>query len=480
MDRNVALIILDSVRKDYFEDYAPRIQELADVSFEQCRAASSCSVPSHGSILTGELPHQNGITYTDVTYDGIEESDTFIGSLPEHKTIGVSANVWASTDFGFGEYFDEFVNVSPYRRFQRGMDVKRFALSECDATGPALYLEFLKAAVQHDHTLRSLANATFAQVDRWLSKAPFPKPLDDGASVICREIRQRTDDTDRPFFLFANFMDAHGPMHTVLGYDNSLHDVPASWSSLSFEHLDEVTFNIDDAVEKYDDFISNYRQLYATSVDYLDRKVSKLIAHIQATTERETTFIITADHGENLGFDAEDNLFGHTSSLSEGLLHVPLYIVNPPVRSYDDKEERYFSQLELGQLIVSVANGEPADVFRETVPAELIGRNRDEIADLVSEEVFEFHSRSQRCAIKGECKFQWDSLGGTIKYRLDNDRPGWQEKDAEDVAIPEWALSPFRGALAEYRAAILSDESQQYRKEIDEHTQDRLKELGYL
>lgn len=129
MTRNVVLIVLDAVRKDYFDRFAPRLQELTDVSFEQCRSASSCSTPSHGSILTGELPHETGVTYFDVQYDGIEASDTFLESLPAHRTFGVSANVWASRETGFGTYFDEFVEVSPYRRFQEGLDVKRFSLS---------------------------------------------------------------------------------------------------------------------------------------------------------------------------------------------------------------------------------------------------------------------------------------------------------------------------------------------------------------
>ncbi|MDS0300287.1 sulfatase-like hydrolase/transferase [Halogeometricum sp. S1BR25-6] len=480
MTRNVALIILDSVRKDHFDEYAPRIQSIADVSFEQCRAASSCSVPSHGSILTGDLPHESGVTYTKVRYDGISRSDTFLDSLPDHRTFGVSANVWASTEFGFGDYFDDFVNISPYRRFQDGMDVKRFALSECDATGVDLYLEYLKTALRRDNSLQSFANGLFAQVDQWLSKSSLPKPLDDGASTICREISKRTDDSSQPFFFFTNFMDAHGPMHHVIGYDKSIHDVPNSWSSLSFDHLDEVTYNIDGAVDTYDEFVSNYRQLYAASIDYLDRKVANLIADVQAATEHETTFIITADHGENLGYAPEDHLFGHTSSLSEALLHVPLYIVNAPEGSYDEEEHELFSHLELGELIASLADGEAADVFRETVPAELIGRDRDEVKELASEDLFEFHSRSQRCAIADEEKLVWDSLGETAKYRLDRTRPNWQEHVADDIQIPEWATEHFSVDLNEYRAAIELEERKAERDDVDEHTKDRLEELGYL
>ncbi|WP_276275460.1 sulfatase-like hydrolase/transferase [Haloarcula regularis] len=318
MSRNVALIILDAVRKDYFDEYAPRLQRAADVSFEQCRAGSSCSVPSHSAILTGQLPHESGITYTSVRYDHIDEDETFLSSLPDHRSFGVSANPWASSEFGFGRFFDDFVNVSRQRRFQDGMDLSQFVYDECDETGVKMYLDFLKAAFHRDNTVQSLANGAFAQLNRSVSKLPVPKPFDDGAATVSREIGKRTGDDDQPFFCFTNFMDAHSPMQHIIGYDRSLHDVPMSWSSLAFEHQDEITFNIDGATQQYDEFISNYRQLYAASIDYLDRTVTDLISEIQAETRRETTFIITADHGENIGYESETTTSGTRAASRKG------------------------------------------------------------------------------------------------------------------------------------------------------------------
>jgi len=45
--------------------------------------------------------------------------------------------------------------------------------------------------------------------------------------------------------------------------------------------------------------------VYTCAVEYLDRQVSAFIDEIQAETEHETTFIVTADHGENLGFKGD-------------------------------------------------------------------------------------------------------------------------------------------------------------------------------
>jgi len=54
--RNVVVICLDTVRKDYFDRYAPRLQDRADVIYDQCRAVSSWSVPSHASMFDRGAP----------------------------------------------------------------------------------------------------------------------------------------------------------------------------------------------------------------------------------------------------------------------------------------------------------------------------------------------------------------------------------------------------------------------------------------
>ena len=480
MKRNIVLIILDAIRKDYFDDYAPRIQKLADVSFDQCRAASSCSVPSHGALLTGQLPHENGVTYTSVRYNNIELEDTFLDLLPEYRKFGVSANPWASSEFGFGDYFDEFINVSQNRRFHEGMDISHFVYDECNERGARLYIEFLKAALQRKNTPQTLANGAFAVLSRSLSKFPVPKPVDDGASIVCREIKKRSTDTEKPFFCFTNFMDAHSPMHHVIGYDRSLHDVPVSWSSLSVDNQDKIKFNIECTNGDHDDFISNYRQLYATSIDYLDRKVATLISDIESQTTRETTFIITSDHGENLGYESENYFFGHKSSLSEGLLHVPLYIINPPPGLYNETESRYFSQLRMGNLIESLATEEQEDVFGESVPAELINGYMDELEPFVPDEMVEYYSRAQRCVISDESKYQWDSLGGSAKYRLEKEQPNWQTEVSTDISIPAWAKKHFSISLEQYCKTIDKETSYADQDGIDNNTKNRLEDLGYL
>jgi hypothetical protein len=468
MDQNIALIILDTVRQDYFAKHATCLRSMSDVVFAQCRAASSCSVPSHASILTGELPHQHGIYSESVDYSQLDEESTFFGELENHRTVGVSTNTFAGEPFGFDELFDEFVDVSWTRRVPKGMDAREF-VSINDASGLSFYTEFLKTALRHEHPLATLSNGALAQLDLLFSRLPVPKLFDDGGSAALRTAERRIGTGDEPFFLFINLMEAHTPHQPTRVYDRSLYDTPADWSST--EGLNQWEINRNNP-QGHETEIEHFRQLYAAAVDYLDRKVSGFIESVQAATAHETTFIITADHGENLGYPADDTMMGHTSSLSEGLLHVPLVLVNPP-HGYSTVEHEYVSQTELGRLISGLSAGQTPEVTADRIAAERITTTN--VPDVESEER-RYWKRMLRCVYDNERKWTWDSLGESGVYRLDNQRSNWQERmPDEEPSRPEWADEFFIQDIGEFgRHSNGTDVA------INDATRSRLEELGYL
>ncbi|WP_122091017.1 sulfatase-like hydrolase/transferase [Halalkalicoccus subterraneus] len=469
MTRNVVLICLDTVRKDYFDEYAPRLQELASVSFEQCRAASAWSTPSHASMLTGRLPHQHGIHTHNRDFSGLARSETFLGDMPDHVALGASANVYASSTFGFDTVFDRYSDVAPHRRFPEGMDMEKF-IQDREGDGIGRFVEFGRAALGHDHPLESLANGALFKANDLFRRAPLPKLLDDGASIVAREGVSMVQDADEPFFLFTNFMDAHGPVHHVLGYDRDLHSAPNTWTSFEFDDWDINTGGVQDHHEQD---LQYHRELYGAAIDYLDRKVASFVERLQEETDRETTVVITADHGENLAFPADEEIFGHTSSLTEGLLHVPCYLINPPA-GYESVEREYVSHLELGTLIAGLAAEETPDVFAERIPAELVGIGVGGAPN--DPEEHRYWDRMLRCVYDGETKYVWDSLGGSTEYALDPERPCWQETAAEDVEIPSWAGEFFDVEISEYKERARESESH---REVDPDVERRLEELGY-
>ena len=468
MARNIVLICLDSVRWDYFRQYATQLMDRADVVFEQCRAASSWSVPSHASMFTGVLPSRHGVHSHNFDFSTISKKDTFFESLPSYEILGISANSFVSSTFGFSDSYDRFVDTDPINRFPEGLDVR--TLDQTSISSQILGL--LKELYTHDYPVKSLSNAILAQINSLSRALPIPQLLDSGARVVSRQMAALASSAIEPFFLFGNFMDAHGPLTPTRQFDSAIYSVPLTWNSP--DHIDAWEINQANDLESYEQQLKYYRELYGAAIDYLDRTVVKLINTINRDTTHDTTFIITSDHGENLGYDADERLFSHVSSLSESLLHVPFLLVNPP-SGYEATEGGYFSHLDLGTLIAGFAEDTSPDVFRDEVVAERIGigsMNPD-----FDDETYRYWDRMLRCAYSGPEKFVWDSLGNVEKYRLDLDRPCYQSRCDDLTAKPAWVDQFFETDIQAYKRQAAAGDGD---RDIDESTEARLKNLGYL
>jgi arylsulfatase A-like enzyme len=487
VSRNVALVVLDTVRKDYFDEYAPRLRHASDTSFEACRAASSWSVPSHTSIFTGELPSEHGVHAEgfDSRFDFSEfdTAETFLGDLPDHTTAGFSANSYINSHFGADALFGEFHDFSigshtAETLFTEGVTVQEYMESTDEPSAAKRYTGFLRECLEHDRPVKSAANGVWALAGPKVKALPVPVPelVDDGASVITETIEGTADRTEEPWFFFANYMDAHTPLRNLIQHDRSMHSVPDSWSSTE---IDKWELNKDGlATEEY---TRNYRDVYGAAIDYLDRTVAGMVEDLEAATDRETTVVVTADHGHNLGYEAEDGLFHHTGSMSEGVMHVPLEILNPP-EGWPETETRLFSQLDLGELVRRLAHDRPPGeaLFRDRVPAEtvgLLGGDNRTWGREFSDEEFAWWNRMMRCVYEGTEKRQWNSVGERFEYRLDPDRPSRQWPVDEGVEIPEADRQLFGTALRAYKRAVSEAEQD---TDFDDEVAEHLETLGYL
>lgn len=468
-DRNVVLLCLDSVREDVFRRRATRLRGRADIVYTECRAASGWSVPSHASMLTGDLPSEHGIHVHQQDFSELNSTETFLHDLP-HYTFGVSANTYASSAFGFDTLFDRYTNVSPNRRFPKGMDVARFGKFN-DATGVQKYVAYLRAALKHDHPVLSLLNGAFDRLDEWAVDAPIPKPFDDGAKIITREFERSVDISPEPFIGFANLMDAHSPYHHVYGYNRDFHNASNTWSSSRY---DNHTVNTADDITPFREDLSTTRGVYSAAVDYLDRTLDSLVDNLLVETDCKTTIVVTADHGENLGFDDDGGLVGHRGSLSEGLLHVPLIIINAP----DDLgvvNERV-SHLSLPRLLVGLATGTHPDVTDDVVRAERVGSLLPRDIDPDSD-AGRYWNRMIRVVYDTEWKHEWDSEGGSALHRLNSEHPNWQEATEESINTDKLDQIHFRTPLEQYKREARANESV---PDVDEATLSRLEDLGYV
>ncbi|MDB2226201.1 sulfatase-like hydrolase/transferase [Halorubrum ezzemoulense] len=481
MTRNIALFILDTVRKDYFDDYAWRTKRKSGTSFSQCRAASSWSVPSHASIFSGELPHQHNIH--SESFDGSFDfhsklrNQTFLDDLESYDTFGVSSNIYINEDFGFGKLFNQFRDHSIGDHYS----AVPFPEASIDLTsnhGNLLekYLKGTKKALSSRYPLKNLLNGMWLSFGDKLENIPLPRVGDKGAKANADSILQFISDTSEPYFVFANFMDAHNPLQNSVVYDQSLHSVQNSWSSNEYDKWELLIEGCDD-----DDYIQNYRELYGTSIDYLDQVIHDLSNDILSQSDNETTIIVTADHGHNLGYDMENGYFHHTASLSEGVLHVPLEIINPPPE-WPAEVTNKFSQVHIPQLVELIKNGEWDEkvLENESVVAERIGLlgENSEIDYPNSNEIDEeFWNRMIRCGYDKSIKYEWDSLDNSKKYELDIEQACWQSLCSKEPVIPDRILALFDEEINEYKSKW---GNQKQDLSFDPDTAQDLKDLGYL
>jgi len=455
MARNIVLICLDSVRKDIFDQVAVRTQELADLSFDNCRAASSWSVPSHASMISGSLAHEHNVTTHSRSFSSLSIEDTIFEDLKEYRTLGVSGNVYAGPSYEFDEYFDRFFTLQRGIRFPDALNpyTESYNLS---ARG---LLTYLRDCIKYSNTFESLVNGFSGFLDAVTSISP--RIFDEGARPGLNLTRKELQNGTEPLFIFLNLMESHIPYQPARYLNTEFYDVPRDWSS------DEKS--VWELIEgEYDEQYWNRRnQLYRATVDYLDRCISDFVDSIS----EDTTIIVTADHGDNLGTEIDEGLANHKSSLSEGLLHVPLYIINSP--EIDNQTGQYLSQLSLPQLIEGCRDGYIPDLTRDRAFAELAGMS----AGPDPEVGYEYHDRAIRCAYYKDEKIVWDSLGNCTKYSIEQDGMNWQCHSCNLDQPPLWATERFGNEISNFKTDAVESRE---RVALDQSTAERLEELGYL
>lgn len=463
MTRSVVVLCLDTVRKDVFDRQAVQLRRMADVEWHRCRAAAPCTVPSHGSMVTGQLPSESGIHSKSPGYHHVEPDVAWLSRYDGHTKIGVSANPYISREQGFDRFFDEFVEWSIYQRFSEGINVRHF-YNKSDTRGLRMYGSFLKAAIEHESTVQSIGNALAAQVFQTLNRLPIPAPLDGGVTAISREIKRRLESQDGPSFVFANIMDAHGPLHQFRQLETE--GVPLNWSSVPVDEWELIY--ADGVPESFREYVSIYRAVYSATIAYMDAVLADLVRFLVRDRPTETTVIVTADHGENLAHPYEDGQWGHVSSLTDSLLHVPFLLFNPP-EGFDEPDRGYVSLRQLGPVLDAIQADTPAVPFEDVLGAELLGSPIQEAS--LDESQYEYFGRAIRAAYRDGEKVQWDTCGN-VKLMDVGSGSSRRERVDELDRVPEWAGAPFSRELR-----VSSDDPD---RDVSAATKSRLKELGYI
>jgi len=297
---NIILITLDTVRADHLSLYGytrlttPKLDQWArqGVVFENAIASSSWTLPSHASIFTGLLPHQHGT-------DWVKPLDPDWWTLAEvlssrgYETAGFNSNLaYGWTGWGLGNGFDTYDDNSNSVRH----NLKTLRL------GSQILQPLYEKYVRPDNMDRRDAVQTNRDILRWFLHG-----------------------SPRPFYLFINYFDVHGPYLVPAHHPSRFGDVPPWLLGRILSAENKADFHLHLSAEDTESLITSYDNCLA----YLDESVGGLLESLSRLPGWENTVvIITSDHGEGSG---EHGSYSHGINLYRESLHVPLIIFGPNI-----------------------------------------------------------------------------------------------------------------------------------------------------
>lgn len=294
---NVLLLILDTVRAASLGMYGhdrttmPALEQWAatGVTFDRAIVPSTWTVPVHGSILTGQWPRDLDRWWTTRTapYPTLPE---VLGSRG-YRTAAIIGNWYhlnrySGIDHGFTHFKD-------YDR-SFGQIVRSAALVRWTTSRRSIRSLF--------GMYETLGRKDAPQVNREL-------------------LHWLTAESDRPFFAFVNYLDAHSPYLPPEPYA-SMFGGRQGHEPVVIEEL-----NVRSTIEP--GRAEAERAAYEGGLAYLDSQIAYLLNTLRAQGVLDSTIvIITADHGEELG---EHGSWGHAYSLHGEIVHVPLIMFGPGI-----------------------------------------------------------------------------------------------------------------------------------------------------
>jgi hypothetical protein len=465
--RNVVVIVLDSARKDDFDDLATSIRANSDVSIDRCRAVSSTSPPSHGSMFTGSLPNRSGIYTEEKSYDETPMAETVFQQFADHRRVGMSANIFLSTAFEFDRYFDRFVTLTQLGRYPEAPNPRNFSANERREGDSDLRtaLRYVRASLEHDRMFGSLYNGVVGLAERYTAR----RIHDAGARPALRIAREElaASDPAESVFMFMNLMETHIPFEPAHYLDLDGYDGPAGWTS---SDRDSVALRL---AETYDaSYWDCYRALYRAELAYVDDLLGRFVRDV----DDDTTVVVTSDHGEAMGHVNETidqfrvRRVHHHMDLTEELLHVPLEIINCPI-SVTRADTEYVSLLRLPDLLRAIEAGQDVELSEPTVRAERLASPKTE-AEFPEPG---YWNRTLRCACRDGRKVVWDTLGNVVEYDVGSTPPSDQKKLRRPDDVPEWARATFDIDIESAHGLVDGDGPRRVAPAVEQ----RLQRLGY-
>jgi arylsulfatase A-like enzyme len=494
MAPNVVFLLLDAAGANHFSCYGhgnrttPFIDELAadGVRYERAYSNSIFSLPSYGSIFTGEYPSEHGA----VDWSQRIDRNELVSNLNDegYTTRAVSTHL-VSDQFGIGDAFDNVEMVSVGSRelvFEDDPVAEKMSEhgnKEGWSSEREKYTYFLRLLLQHP-SYKSVVNGG-AQLYR-KKKRDWGWWDDDGGAQAVERAKSVVQDSSEPFFLFLNFVETHDPYRPPRDYIRRF--IP---EDVSFDEIREAleyssvraTLGLENINHDERDIL---RCLYDAEIAYVDDQIRSFHEFLERNGYAEdTVFVVVSDHGDFFG---EHGLWGHQGHVYNEVCHVPL-VINYPWETGRTEE----GVVELRQLcnhLTALAAGERTelDPGGEAL-VEYYGLDT-QLSFVPWEEYPEVNQDewgSYECGLVTErTKLLWNAATGTKLYDTVSGRGETEDiadSRPDEVERLKSRVIELVGTPADnherYRSGD-ADGSLDFEGETGEDVQNRLRELGYI
>ncbi|MCO8246037.1 MULTISPECIES: sulfatase-like hydrolase/transferase [unclassified Haladaptatus] len=435
---NIALVVLDTLRKDRFDDY---FDWLPGHRFERAFSTSHWTVPAHTSMFTGKYASEVGV-YANAESLDCEET-VLAERLSEngYSTRAFSGNVNISKAFKYHRGFDEFIGSWRLKAMSENVFDWDGFIAETQHEGPQRYVKALYRCLVDDcDTISSLKRGALLKLrDIGIGE----KTRDDGATAALDFVR-KTNFHDQEF-LFMNLVEAHTPYHP-----------PAEFQTVEPPSLNGLFATLNGGPK---DDPHRIKQGYSDASRYLSVMYEKIFEELQSHFD---LIITVSDHGELLG---EHNAWEHAFGVYPELTHVPFSI-------YDGSNGHVYDEsvslLDVHATILSEAGIDAPSRGRDL-------RNVVEDGEFISEYhgISDRHYESMAAHGFSDIDFLQEELSGLI----DGSYYGYETPDGFQSYGSGTHERP-QGRLKEV-VESLNKRSAKQEKGIDDSVLRQLQDLGY-
>ena len=318
---NVLFIVMDTARyADVFSSgpvVMPKLQEIASegATFQNAFANAPWTVPSHGSMFTGQYPSDHGAHAGTKRFVPDTPAIAELFQKAGYRTGAFSNNTWLSPAFGFHRGFETF--QTRWELFEGGSDLAGVAKAE----GIRGKFRALLGTLADREVPLTIANFIYA------ASLSYRSTEDSGAHRTTGRVIDWLDAADnRPFFGFVNYVEPHLQYDPPAEYRERF--LPEGMAPERLDHVNQDPWGyLAGEVEMSDRDFEALLALYRAELRYLDTQIERLYEQIERDDILdETAIVVVGDHGENIG---EHGLMDHQYCLYDTLMHVPCVIRYP-------------------------------------------------------------------------------------------------------------------------------------------------------